>query len=379
MSSHLLAPADVPHLARAILEAPRIAVDTEFHAEHRWLPDLHLLQIAIPGGEAWIVDPQVPGLLEGLASALRTTPWVVHGGEQDLRLLERALGGVPDRVLDTQIEAALCEPWYPSTFAQLVKTWVGQEVDKSETLSDWSQRPLTRAQLSYAAADVQLLLPLADRLEAELETLGRTDAAVAACAEAVSTALEPADEDAFRSLTAAAILEGAHLAVLQALAAWREKSARSADQPARAVLSDGVLLDLARRLPTSPGAVTANRNATRRLARHAEEIAHLVAHTAAAPESAWPAAVHRRSPEARRSSWLQLWAQVVGHEARWAQPLVLPRALADRIVLADRRDETELASMLGWRDALLGAALADALAGRTTLRLADDGGVITDR
>ncbi|MCA9493013.1 MAG: hypothetical protein KC621_23945, partial [Myxococcales bacterium] len=147
MNSHMLAPADAPHLASAILGAPRIAIDTEFHAEHRWLPELYLVQIAIPGGDAWIVDPKVPGLIQELAPALRATPWVVHGGEQDLKLMERALGGVPESVLDTQIEAGLVDTWFPSTFAALVKTWVGKELDKSETLSDLSQRPLTRAQL----------------------------------------------------------------------------------------------------------------------------------------------------------------------------------------------------------------------------------------
>ncbi|MCB9684451.1 MAG: HRDC domain-containing protein [Alphaproteobacteria bacterium] len=376
MNSHVLAPSGVAGLAQAIVEAPRIAVDTEFHAEHRWLPELWLVQIAIPGGDAWIVDPKVPGLIEGLAPALRGTPWLVHGGEQDLKLLERALGGVPETVFDTQIAAGLVDTWFPSTFASLVRTWVGRDIDKSETLSDWSQRPLSRAQLEYAAADVQLLLPLADRLDAELASLGRTEAARAACAEAVTAALEPRDEDVFRSLTASAILEGVHLAVLQALAAWREARARDTDQPPRSVLSDGLLLDLARRLPTSPGTVTANRNAPRRMARHAEEIAHLIARVLASDPSAWPTAVHRTSPAARRSSWLQLWAQVVGQDARWAQPLVLPRTLADRLSQEASLDRETLCAMLGWRDPLIGAALDDALKGGTGLHLTVEGGVV---
>jgi ribonuclease D len=359
--------ADVAELRSAILASDRVAVDTEFHAEHRYLPDLFLVQIATADQRVWIVDPLVPGLIAAIAEALRAAAWVVHGGEQDLRLLATALGGVPQDVRDTQIEAGLVEPIYPASFAALVQRHLGVELDKAETLSDWSRRPLTPAQLGYAAKDAALLLPLARALEERVAQVGRTDLARAACDEARRLALDPDDSELFTQLGAAGVLEGAQLAVLQDLAAWREARARDANIAPRSLLSDGALVDLARRRPVTADAVTAGRRSGKGLGRHADDLARLVERSSHRDPSSWPRVVRRDGADARRSAFLQLWASVVGAREAWAQGLVVPRRVADRIVLESGTNPPMTAAELGWRGALLAPHLGEVLAGRVAL------------
>ncbi len=367
MITRYLSHAELPELREAILASEVVAVDTEFHAENRYLPELFLLQLTTGDERTWIVDPLVPGLVAGLAEALRATPWVVHGGEHDLRILQQALGGVPEVVRDTQIEAGLLDTTFPATFAALVRRWTGVELDKAETLSDWSQRPLTPGQLAYAAKDVALLLPLARALQQELARRGRAEIARAACAEARRAALAPADEELFLEIAAVGVLEGRQLAVLQDLAVWREERARAANQAARQILSDGVLVDLARRQPTSAGSVAASRRVARSLSRHAAELAHLIGRSLQRPEPTWPRAMRREGSASRRSAFLQLWGAVAGAREGWAQPLVVPRRVADRVALAGATDRENLRSMLGWRDVLVGEELERVLAGGTAL------------
>lgn len=379
MTVRLATLSDVPALRAAVRAAPRVAMDTEFHAEHRWLPELYLVQIQIPGGDTWIVDPLVGGLLTGIADALRETPWLVHGGEQDLRVLGPALGGLPGEILDTQIAAGLVDTWWPAPYQALVRRWLGQRVEKAETLSDWSRRPLRPSQVTYAALDVQLLPPLWEAIDRVLVESGRDAIARTACAEARRRAIEPpSDHEAFRSILAAPSLEPQQLAVLQELAAWREQRGRATNQPPRTILGDAALVELARRQPLTVESLVSNRRIPRAAARSAPELVERIARAARRPEEAFPPFVRRRTREARVSEWLQLLATAIGERERIAPGLALPRHLSDSLALVPPRSRAELSDRLGWRDALVGSALWDALGGDTSIRLAD-GDVILER
>lgn len=357
----LAAPRDADALVAALRSAGRIGVDTEFHAERRFLPELYLVQLHIHGGATWIVDPFHAELMQEIAPALRSVPWLVHAGEQDLRILEYALGGLPDDVLDTQIAAGLVGTDWPASYASLVDRYLGVQVDKGETLSDWSRRPLSASQLTYAALDVQLLFPLWDRIEEDLVRLGRAELARAACAEAKRAASEPASPaEVVRGLAAGPALHPQQLLVLQELAAWRSERARATNQPLRGVLSDGALVDLARRQPASAGALLANRRLPRSLGRDADEILARIERARGLPESGAPKIPRKRSPAWRAAQWLGLWAEVLGEERRFSGPLVLPRAIADELALEPPEDRDALARRLGWRDGLIGADLHQA-------------------
>jgi ribonuclease D len=230
MPIRLAAVADLPELLAELQAAERLAVDTEFHAERHYLPHLFLVQVHVPGGTTWLLDPLVPDLLSAVAPVLSTRPWWVHGGSQDLRLLRRALGTVPEDVLDTQILAGLTDTWYPAPFAALLERWCQRALDKAATLSDWSRRPLSERQVHYAAADAEALAPLAAALQLRLADLGRTEIARLACLEAQARALGPVPDDAWREVPGAHQLVRNQPAVLQELLAWRDAIAMEEDQ-----------------------------------------------------------------------------------------------------------------------------------------------------
>lgn len=371
MSVRLATLHDLPALRAELRGAERLALDTEFHAERRWLPELFLVQLRIDGGGTWLVDPLIEGLLTGLAEDLLRPEWVVHGGQHDLRILQVMLGGLPDTVWDTQIAAGLVGTWFPAPYQALVEEHLGVRLEKAETLSDWSRRPLEPGQIHYAALDVLHLLPLWDALWARLGALDRTALARQACDEARDAVANPADDDdAWRSLQGAAGLKGPELAVLQALASWRERRARETNQPARAVLGDAPLLELARRRPITAGSLMANRRMPRALGKVADELADLVARAQARPEWAWPAALHRRTPDWRRASFLQVWIEALGLRESFAASLVLPWERLERVLLARPSARSEISGPLGsWRDELVGDPLWAALQGRVALRL----------
>ncbi|MEQ1504312.1 MAG: HRDC domain-containing protein [Myxococcota bacterium] len=366
----LASAADASRLDQILRGARRIAVDTEFHAERRYVPELYLVQIHVDGGDTWIVDPLRDDLIVRIAPALKAVPWVVHAGEQDLRVLSVALGGLPDTVLDTQIAAGLVSSHWPAPYQGLVSQYLGRPLDKGETLSDWSRRPLSAAQLSYAALDVELVLPLWDRLEQLLADRGRRETGLAACEHARRAAIDPpTDAEAFREIPAAPTLAPNALLVLQELAAWRLERARATNQPVRAVLSDGALVDLARRQPITVESLTANRRLPRTIHRDAPELVERIARASRRPEFAVPKLVRKRTPGWRRAAWLQLWAECAGERSAFGAGLVLPRILCELLVLDPPADRDALRAALGWRDAVVGDELLDVLAGRATLRL----------
>mgnify|MGYP002039704983 CR=1 FL=1 len=226
MTTRLLSATDLPELIDALTGAELLYVDTEFHSEHRYHPRLYLLQVAADDGPVWLVDCADLEPLSALGPVMRSAPWVVHGGTHDIAILHRALGGVPDRVWDTQIMAGLVCTAFPGSFQSLVQDVLATHLDKGATLTNWKRRPLSEEQLQYARADVVWLRPLAARLFDQLDTLSRRDIAGAACDAAREQALEgPEPDEAWRRLHAARSLDPERASILRELAAWRERTA----------------------------------------------------------------------------------------------------------------------------------------------------------
>lgn len=369
---------DLPELRARLGEATRVALDTEFHAERRYLPKLYLLQLHFDEGSTWLVDPLEPPALHALAEPLVSLDWVVHGGTQDMRILLDALGALPPRVWDTQIAAALHSDEFPAPYASLVERFLDTHVAKLATLSDWSRRPLSQRQLTYAAEDVQLLLPLWDAIWKALPE-DRQPLVADACDEARAAVVDPPPHDlAWRSVMAARLLAPAEAAVLQELCAWRDETARRLDQPPRFVLGDGVVVELARRQPITVESLATNRRMPRSvLKKHGRDIVDRIQRAARRPEWAWPRPVAEGSPESRVVRWLELWARQDGAEHGYAQRLALSTLLAEDLAAARPATRELLANQLGdWRDALLGNRLWRALSGETSLRLGPPGVVV---
>jgi len=247
------------------------ALDTEFHRERTFLPVLALVQVATRRRIA-LIDPlslDVSGLrvvFEGDATC------VMHAASQDLEILELACGTAPRRLFDTQIAALFCG-YRTSSLAKLVEGFVGHQLDKSAQLSDWTRRPLPKADLAYAASDVEHLLDLRDALVRALEERSRLTWAEEEIERLRTKDRSPADPDAlWWKLRGKSKLHGRARGVAQELARWRYRQAERANRPPRSVLSDMALLALAQRPPKNPGQLRGVRNFDDRHFKHADAI-----------------------------------------------------------------------------------------------------------
>lgn len=215
----------------------RYALDTEFHRERTYYPHVALVQIADEHGvvlvDALKVDlSPLSRILEGPSLA------VMHAARQDMEVLERSCGTVPARLVDTQLAAGFLGYTSPS-LATLLERELKVKAPKADRLTDWMRRPLSPAQLDYAASDVANLLRLHDRLWEKLADRGRTEWVLDACEELRTEQRGPRDpDDAWRRIKELRHLRGSALAIAQAVAAWRERRASELDLTPRFVMSD---------------------------------------------------------------------------------------------------------------------------------------------
>ena len=246
-------------LARTLESQSLIGVDTEFLRERTFFPKLCLLQLSAGGG-IWCVDTLRGGSLEPLVNALTApqTRKVIHAARQDLEAFYLTTKRVISPVFDTQI-AAGCVGLKPQVgYAELVKTLLDVTIPKGQTRTDWSKRPLTAAQLEYAADDVLYLAELAALLTARLRALGREHWAAEDCAALENPRLyEPEPALAWERLRGIAQLDPKPRARAKVLAVWREKLARERDLPRAWIIPDPAIFAVAQANPASRAALGA--------------------------------------------------------------------------------------------------------------------------
>ena len=220
-----------------VREASAYAMDTEFHRERTYFAQLALVQIAWPGGLA-LIDPlelDLTPLGEVFRGPGRA---VMHAARQDLEVLDRSVGVVPTNLVDTQLEAGFLGYTSPS-LSTLLERELGVAAPKADRLTDWLRRPLSDAQMTYAAADVAHLVELDELLMARLVERDRVPWLLGAMEEMVSEPRGPRDPaEAWRRIKELRHLKGKDLAVARAIAAWREERAIELDLTPRFVLSD---------------------------------------------------------------------------------------------------------------------------------------------
>lgn len=250
--------ADSPRLAafcRPLVAADFIAVDTEFLRDRTYWPKLCLIQVAGPEGAA-AIDPLAEDLDLGPLLELLAHPRllkVFHAARQDLEIFFHLTGRVPAPLFDTQVAAMVCGYGDSVGYETLAGQLAGARIDKSLRFTDWSQRPLSPRQISYALADV---VHLRDVYRALAQRLAATDRA-AWLQEEMATLLDPATyrlhpEEAWRRLKSRST-NPRFLAILREVATWRERQAQERDIPRGRVMRDDALLDLAAMAPKSAG------------------------------------------------------------------------------------------------------------------------------
>lgn len=237
--------AQLGELLPQIEPAERVAVDTEADSLHSYREKLCLLQISVPSGD-FIVDPLTDVDLAPLRVALEAREIVLHGADYDLRMLRRGLNFSARKVFDTVIAARLLGI-REFSLAALVKRYFGIELPKGSQKANWAQRPLPKRMMEYAINDTRYLLPLAEKLEEELDQHHRLDWFRQSCRRAIEQSGIERDrnEDDLWRIRGAGALGGRAGAVLRALWQWREQEASAVDRPAFHILQNHELLSAA--------------------------------------------------------------------------------------------------------------------------------------
>jgi len=234
-------------------EVPYVTLDTEFLRDQTYYPRLCLIQIAAPkdGAEA-IIDPLAAGLDLGAFYDFIKRPEIIkvlHAARQDIEIFFLQGGVIPEPLFDTQVAAMVCGFGDSASYETLARKLAKVEIDKSARFTDWSRRPLSKRQLEYALADVTHLRTVYERLAATLKRTNRESWV----AEEVSALQDPAlyriePELAWKRLKPRTSNKR-FLAMLAAIAAWREREAQTRDIPRGRVLKDEALTEIAAHPP----------------------------------------------------------------------------------------------------------------------------------
>lgn len=357
--------------------AERLGIDTEFVGERTYVPQLELVQVATSEGTA-VIDCRAVDNLEALLDVVldRSIEKVLHAGQQDLDLLCGLGGQVPAPVFDTQVAAAMVGYGAQPGYAALVERVLRTRVEKTQTLTDWSRRPLTATQIAYAHEDVRHLLPLRDHLGEQLRQLGREQwlREELQRLEDRSTYQRLSPAESYLRVRGRGGLGARGLVVLRELAAWREEEAQRRNKPRGTILSDELLVELARRAPEQEDAVRNFRGQFARVAeRHATQIVAAVRRALALPRSEWPSAFATSNlppPNAGVIELMQATLRVCAETARISPSMVATTADLQALVEAHAAGtHLDLPLLCGWRREIAGATLLALLDGKAALRL----------
>jgi ribonuclease D len=239
--------AQLKELLPKIDPVERIAIDTEADSLHCYREKLCLLQLTLPTGDH-IIDPLADFDLAPLAESLAHKTIVVHGADFDLRLLRRSFGFKPDRIIDTVLAARLLGI-REFSLAALVQRYFGVELTKGSQKANWAQRPLPPRMVEYAMNDTHYLLSLAEKMETELQALGRIEWFGQSCQRALEQSLidRTRDADDAWRISGSGKLRGKAAAILRELWKWRDAEAEAADRPAFHILQNRDMIVAAER------------------------------------------------------------------------------------------------------------------------------------
>jgi ribonuclease D len=366
---------DVDDLVQTLIAEPRYALDTEFHRERTYFPKLALVQVAwrsADGQQLALVDPLAVDVTPFDKLFASDALCVIHAAQQDLDVLTHAVGSVPARMFDTQLAAGFVGYGTPS-LVSLLQGEIGVSPPKGDRLTDWLRRPLTDSQCQYAAADVEYLLDLHERLVAQLAEIGRLAWADDACEELRTRPTSgSAPEDAWMRLKDARSLRPSARAVAQSVAAWRERRAMRTDVPVRQVLPDLAILGISQRAPSSTKELAQARGVDERHSRGgiAEEILEAVRAAKGAPPPSPPPSADDLDRNMRPAVTLvSAWVGQLARDERLDPTLLATRA--DIVSFLRGDDDARLGS--GWRNELVGDGIRRLVGGEAGLTFDPEG------
>lgn len=376
-------PAQLRDLVARARRHARVALDTEFVWERTYYPNLGLIQLGLDRDETFLIDTVRLGDLSPLGELLADASVVkiLHDAQQDLTILRRATGRAPRNVFDTRLAGGFVGLTATTSLQQLIQETVGVHLPKGESRSDWMRRPLSEAQLHYARDDVRYLPAAYDDLRARIRALGREGWVEEEMAQFDEPALYDDDDPdvRYRSVKGRGKrgFSGRDYAVLRELAAWREEEARRANRPRGHVVRDEVLVEFARRKPTSVGEIGAVQGISDKLLRrYGHDLAEAVERGLAVPKAERPPPPQRRrldDAEAARLDLAQALVKGRSLDGDLDPVLVSNRAGVERLVLAGPdAAPAEHPLLRGWRASFVGDDLLEILRGNGAVTVDPD-------
>ena len=364
-------PQALTELCQELQSADVIAVDTEFIREKTYYAKLCLIQVASDSVTA-CVDPLALNNLDELLAILYSPDKLklFHAAWQDLEIFSDLWERIPTPVFDTQIAAALLGFSDQIGYANLAEQLLGVQLDKTATRTDWSQRPLSPQQLAYAADDVNYLLQLYPIILQRLTKLGRNnwlEEDFTALTDPTSYA-KSADL-AWQRVSGHGRLKPRQLAALQRLAAWREQQARQRNKPRKWILSDDILLMLARHLPSDYATLAKVRGLPERLLNQSgEELIAAINAALALADNALPTVSQneRLTPDQEcLADTLMAYLRLLAQENQISPASLSTRKEIEKMVCGKR----DISLLHGWRGHLAGERLLDLMDGKIALTI----------
>ncbi len=358
--------AELAELCERLRREPFVTVDTEFMRERTYWPELCVVQLA-GRNEVAVVDAEAPGMDLAPLGDLLADPAVVkvfHAARQDVEIFLLKFGAVPAPMFDTQIAAMVAGFGDQASYDSLVRALAGASIDKAHRFSDWSARPLSKAQIEYAAGDVTHLRQVYLRLREKLLAEGRLDWV----AQEMDALLQPSTyitepSEAWERLKPKTG-NRRFLGVLRAAAAWREAEAQRINIPRGRLVKDETLLEVAATAPETTDQLARARGISEGFARGKSGVSLLaaIAEAKALPEDALPMPLEARRGAGASPALVALLKVLLAASAEAHQ--VAPKLLADSEDLERLASEAEpdIRALAGWRREVFGE---DALALKT--------------
>lgn len=340
-------------------QVPFVTVDTEFLREKTYYPKLCLIQLGLPDKEAIAVDPLNEKIsLEPVFELLQNSNVVkvFHAARQDLEIFYQLTGAIPSPLFDTQVAAMVCGYGDQISYDGLVRQITGMQLDKTVQFTDWSHRPLSAQQISYALGDVTHLVDVYLSLRESLAAQGRESWV----SEEMQILTDEQTYDPDPQIAWERVKIKTHkpqiLSVLQAVAAWREKRARKKNIPKNWVMRDESLADMAAQMPRTPDQLKKIRGVNSDLAngKHGKILLDLIAQASSSDPQGWPKKEKRKPLPAKVQATIEILKLL--QKICAAQADIAPRLLATPadLEMIAAKAHPSCKALEGWRHDVFG-------------------------